>query len=218
MIRSTSLIVTVFLAGCAATPKPTPVQLGELLKTARVTVAPIERPIRLAERTKAQAVGGVVMASVLGTALGGGNVEASRVFAETTGQMLPASYRIENGAGADLALAKKFAERFAAAPEAPARQYVLSVSAQKWELGYVSFMTSQDYALSYQFTLRLSENRNGKLVTVAEPSCGNLKRNNQPPHLPLEAWQADNYKALNAEAERIVEQCYQSGLMELGAG
>ncbi len=34
--------------------------------------------------------------------------------------------------------------------------------------------------------------------------------------MPLDAWRADSYKALNAEAERIVEQCYQRGLMELG--
>lgn len=145
-------------------------------------------------------------------------VEASRVFAETTGQMLPDSYRIDNGTGAGLALAKKFAERFAAAPESPARQYVLSVSARKWELGYVSFLASQDYALSYQFTVRLAENQNGKLVDVAESTCGNLALSHKAPTMPLEAWQADGYKALNLEAERIVEQCYRSELMALGAG
>lgn len=218
MNKLTPLLSPLLLAACASQPKPTPVQIGEMLKTARVTVAPIERPVRLSERTKAQAVGGVVVASVLGTALGGGSVEASRVFAETTGQMLPASYRIDHGTGADLALAKKFSERFAAAPETPARQYVLSVSAQKWELGYLSFLTSQDYVLSYQFTVRLSENRDGKLINVAESTCGNLALSHKAPAMPLETWQADGYKALNLEAERVVEQCYQSGLMALGAG
>lgn len=32
------------LAACASQPKPTPLQIGEKLKTARVTVAPVERP------------------------------------------------------------------------------------------------------------------------------------------------------------------------------
>lgn len=210
------------LTACATTPRPTPAQIGQSLQSGRVVVSPIASPIRLLEKTKAQAIGNVVAASMLGSALGGGNLEASKVFAETAGQALPDSYRIAAGAGADLALAKRFSDYFSARnPNSGTADghYLLTVKAEKWELGYVSFLASQDYALSYLLRVRVEESRGGKRSRIAAYDCHNLGRAaEQTTKLPHEAWQAENYKALNEEAEKIVGECYQQGLRELGLG
>ena len=38
------------------------------------------------------------------------------------------------------------------------------------------------------------------------------------PQLPHETWTTDNYKTLDAEAGKIVEECYGKALLELGVG
>ncbi len=207
------------LTACASTPKLTPKQIGESLKSSKVTVAPITNPIRLSEKTKGQAVGGFVTASVAGTVLGGGSMEASKTFAQTTGQMYGDSVKVVSGAGVDLALAKKFADHFNHFPapaEVAPHNYVLTVQANMWQLGYVSFLTSQDYALTYQFRLRLDENIDGKLNQIATIDCGDVNQYDNSRQMPYQTWVADKYKELDAEAEKIVTQCYQNGLKNLG--
>lgn len=210
------------LTACATTPRPTPAQIGQTLLSGRVVVSPIPTPIRLSEKTKAQAIGNVVATSMLGSALGGGHVEASKVFAETAAHALPDSYRIAAGAGADLALAKRFSDYFSAGSPGSGMSdghYLLTVKAEKWELGYVSFLASQDYALSYLLRVRVEEIRGGKRSRIAQYDCHNLGRESeQATKLPYETWRAGGYKALDEEAEKIVGECYQQGLRELGLG
>ncbi len=207
------------LTACASAPTLTPKQIGESLKAGKITVAPITTPIRLTEKTKGQVVGNFVVASVAGTVLGGGNLEASKTFDQTTGQLYGDIAKIESGSGVELALAKKFSDHFNSLPasaDTTPRNYVLSVQANMWQLGYVSLLTSKDYALTYQFSIQLVENVGGKYSQIAVVDCGDVNQYDSSRLMPYENWVADGYKVLDTEAEKIVTQCYQNGLKSLG--
>jgi len=213
------LVPFLALTACSSTPQISPKQIGEHIKSGKTTVLPIEKPIQLSEKTKSQLVSNAIISSVLGTALGGGHGEAAKILAETTGQALPESYKIASGSGADLALAKKLSEYFSYLPgnnSAPAKNYVLTVKAKKWELGYVSLLSSQEYDLTHHFQILLDEKEGNNLKNVADIYCGNVSGNNKNTRMSHEAWAAENYKALNMEAEKVVGECYQRTLTALG--
>ncbi|GGI53698.1 hypothetical protein GCM10011430_08720 [Oxalicibacterium solurbis] len=190
-----------------------------------VRVAPIETPARLTERTKSQAVGNFLISSVVGSVAGStgnagnmqqmqANMEISRAFSENLSRTLPQNYAVESGRGVDLALAKKMSDYFDASTGAlpKTQELYISVSAPLWELGYTSFLTSEDYNLSYGLNLNVQEKLNDQLNPVTAISCSGVAKET----MPLEAWQADDYKNVNVAAEAIVNKCFTQFMTAMG--
>lgn len=158
------VLLALTISACSTTPVTSQHALREAVLSSRVIVTPIAKPAQLSERTKAQAIGNFVVASVAGSVAGSAgnaanpqqfqnNMDIGRTFGNELSKALPTSYTVGAGQGADLALAKKLSDYFSSktSPSATAdRELSIAVNAQLWELGYVSFLTSQDYALNYQ--------------------------------------------------------------------
>lgn len=220
-------IATVTFTGCATNSNNNNkyFSLKEQMNNGLLTVSPVNHPAKLAERTKAQALGKFVVNSVVSSAVAtanagsypkttnaqtmGRNMQESMEFGQGVGaqlsSVLPDSYKVEAGNGTDLVIAKKLAEYVSASPiKATTPRYALQVSASQWELAYVSFLTSQDYALNYHFTAVVYDNEEVKQKMVSQAQCmGSAKEK-----MPLEAWHADNHKLLNQSAEAIADECY----------
>ena len=209
---------------CSTTPVTSPDALRNAVLNSNVVVAPITKPAQLAERTKAQAIGKFVVSSVAGSLAGSAgdasnfqqfqnNMEIGQAFGRELSKALPDSYAVSAGTGADLALAKKLSDYFDNRPSAPAgRELTIAVNTPLWELGYVSFLASQDYALNYHLQVILLEQKEGKQQAIKTVSCGSTATEK----MPLEAWKAENYKAVDASAEIIVNDCFGRFLAEIG--
>ncbi len=225
---ASALTSGLLLSACATntTISATPTELRDKILHAKVTVLPIEKPAQLTEKTKAQAVGNVIVSSVVSSvaASGGGaaspqqfqnNINIGQTFGNELSKALPSSYGVSAGQGADLALAKKLSEFFSkktSSPSAVERELSISVYAPLWELGYISFLTSQDYALHYNLQVRILEKLDGKVSTLKTVSCAATA----PEKMPLDQWQSADYAALNASAQTIVNTCFHQFLTEAG--
>ncbi len=217
-------LLTLGLSACNSNPVKPHVEVKDALLNSTIKVAPIDNPIQLSERTKGQALGKFVASSVVGslTASAGdassieamnASLEIGKQFSQAVHNNLPDSYAIDSGAGADLALAKKLSDYFAGrAPSTTPNDRVLTlvVSTSLWELGYVSFLTSDDYALNYGLKIALMEQQEDKWQLLKSVNCGK----SPPEKMPLEKWQAENYQAVDASAKLIVDACFSKFLVE----
>lgn len=221
MKRKVGLILialfAVGLTACATKPGVSNAQLKEKLTKSNIRVTPVDKPVQLTERTKSQAVGNFVLSSVVGSVAGSSgnagnmqqlqsNMQISQAFGENLNRALPQNYAVDSGKGVDLALAKKLADYFSVSEATPLKtqDLYISVSASSWELGYVSFLSSQDYKLNYGLNLQIQEKVDNQFQPVTTISCMGAAKE----QMPLEAWQADNYKKVNDAAERIVNDCF----------
>lgn len=219
-----SALLVFAVAACSTTPVTSQDALRDAVMNSNVVVAPISKPAQLSERTKAQAIGNFVVSSVVGSVAGSAgdasnfqqfknNMEIGRAFSRELSRALPDSYVVSAGTGADLALAKKLSDYFGNRPSAPAgRELTIAVNTPLWELGYVSFLTSQDYALNYSLQVILLEQKEDKKQVINTVNCGSSATDK----MPLDNWKAENYKAVNASAEIIVNQCFNRFLAEFG--
>jgi len=219
-----SVLLAFAIAACSTTPVTPKNALREAILNSNVVVAPIAKPAQLAERTKAQAIGNFVVASVVSSAAGSGagsvnaqemqaNMQIMQSFNQNLQQALPNSYVVSAGKGADLALAKKISDYLGSKVQSTTpsnRALTIAVNTPLWELGYVSFLTSQDYALNYNLQVILLEQKDGKQKAIKTVSCSSSAKEK----MPLEQWKAENYKAVDASAEIIVNQCFSQFLAE----
>lgn len=216
------------LSGCATTGTPvaelTPDELHERLEHGSVRVRPIAAPVKLVERTKGQAVGNFLLASVAssiasseGSARTVSEMQANAQIGQTFGQelnrALPTGVESESVGSMEAHLAKLLRERFSSAPDSERGSPIeLVVSASRWELGYESFLGSSDYALSYALGVALVEPSKDAPTTLKRVLC----QGTAPEKMPLDAWKADDHAALSKAAKTIAEQCYQTTLSALG--
>lgn len=220
-----AVLLTLTTTACSTTPSISKDALKDSILNSRIVVAPISKPAQLAERTKAQAIGNFVVSSVAGSVAGSAgdarnmqqlqsNMNIGQTFGRELSKALPDSYAVAAGKGADLALAKKLSDYFdqRAVTSSTGRELGIAVNTTLWELGYVSFLTSQDYALNYQMQVILLEQKDGKQQTIKTVSCGSAAKEK----MPLEQWKAQNYKAVDASAETIVNECFGRFLAEVG--
>lgn len=221
-----SLVCSMFLSACATTTTRSSAELKDMILHANVTVLPIEKPAQLAERTKAQAIGNIVISSVAGSVMASSgsatnlqqfqnNAEIGRNFSNELSKSLPTSYTVGSGKGADLALARKLSEflvKNAPSQGNGVRELSIAVSAPLWELGYISMFTSQDYALNYNFKVQLIEKLDGKTNDLKTISCSASAKEK----MPIEQWKSEDYAAVNASAQAIVDTCFNQFLTETG--
>lgn len=220
-----AVLLTLTTTACSTTPSISKDALKDSILNSRIVVAPISKPAQLAERTKAQAIGNFVVSSVAGSVAGSAgdarnmqqlqsNMNIGQTFGRELSKALPDSYAVAAGKGADLALAKKLSDYFdqRAVTSSTGRELGIAVNTTLWELGYVSFLTSQDYALNYQMQVILLEQKDGKQQTIKTVSCGSAAKEK----MPLEQWKAENYKAVDASAASIVNACFGRFLAEVG--
>ena len=223
-----ALVSCLLLSACATTTTMTTssAELRDMILHAKVIVLPNEKPTQLAERTKAQAVGNVIVSSVVGSVAassGSGanpqqfqnNMEIGRTFSNELSKSLPTSYSVGSGNGADLALARKLSEflvKNAQAHGTVNRELFISVIAPLWELGYISLLTSQDYALNYNLKVQVFEKLDGKTSTLKTVSCSASAKEK----MPLDQWKSEDYAAVNASAQAIVNTCFNQFLTETG--
>lgn len=223
-----ALVSSLLLSACATTTTTTksPAELRDMILQANVIVLPIEKPTLLAERTKAQAVGNMIVSSVAGSVAassGSGanpqqfqnNMEIGRTFGNELSKSLPTSYSVGSGKGADLALARKLSEflvKNAQSHGAVDRKLSISVIAPLWELGYISLLTSQDYALNYNLQVQVLEKLDGKTSTLKTVSCSASAKEK----MPLDQWKSEDYAAVNTSAQTIVNICFNQFLTETG--
>lgn len=221
-----SALLAIAMTACSTTPVTPKNVLREAILNSDVAVAPITKPVQLSERTKAQAISNFVVSSVAGSLLAStgdasnlqqlqNNAEIGRAFSGELSKALPDSYNVSAGKGADLALAKKLSDYLGnlTPSSAPSnRELSIAVNAPLWELGYVSFLTSQDYALNYSLQVILSEQKEGKQQAIKTVICGSSAKEK----MPIEKWKAENYKAVDASAEIIVNECFSQFLAEIG--
>lgn len=194
------------MTACSTTPTTPKSALREAILNSNVVVAPIAKPAQLSEKTKAQAIGNFVVASVVSSAVGSGagavnaqemqaNMQIMQSFNQNLQQTLPNTYVVSAGKGADLALAKKLSDYLGSKVQTTTpsnRTLSIAVNTPLWELGYISFLTSQDYALNYNLQMILLEQKEGKQQAIKTVSCGSSAKEK----MPLEKWKAENYKAV----------------------
>lgn len=216
------------LAGCATTSPQVAELNGEELKDrlqhSAVSVRPVTSPAKLVERTKGQAVGNFLLASVVSSVASSGagarsasefqaNTQIGQTFGQQLNEALPTGSETEGGHSADALLAKRLNERFPAVPDRPSTSPVeLAVSTIRWELGYESFLGSGDYSLGYEFEVQAVGRETDKLQTLKRVRC----QGDAPEKMPLEAWQADSYAAVGKAANEIADRCFQLTMREFG--
>lgn len=219
-------LLALAMTACTTTPAIPKNELRETILNSRVTVAPIAKPTQLSERTKAQAIANVVVSSVAGSlAASAGdasnlqqlqnNAKLGQAFSGELQKSLPDNYRVSAGKGADIALEQKLSDylsNLAPSTSPSARELSIAVNAPLWELGYVSFLTSQDYALNYNLQVILLEQKDDKQQAIKTVSCASSAKEK----MPLEKWKAENYKAVDVNAEIIVNECFSQFLAETG--
>ncbi len=218
------------LSGCATNRTPiaklTPDELRTRVQHSVVSVRSVTTSVKLVERTKGQAVGNFLLASVVSSAASSaagartaGEMQANTQIGQTFGQelnrALPTGAESDSGIGVEARLAKRLRERFPSAPGGtPGQPIELVVSASRWELGYESFLASSDYTLSYALGVAMVEPLSEAPKTLARVSC----QGHVPEKMSLEAWKADDHAAVSKAADRIAEQCFQQTLRALGLG
>lgn len=214
------------MTACSTTPAMPKNALKDVILNSHVVVAPIAKLAVLSEKTKAQALGNFVASTVVSSAIGSGatvgnaqqmqaNMQIMQSFNQNLQQALPSSYKVSAGKGADLALAKKLSDYLGSKQQTTAsnnNDLSIAVNTPLWELAYVSFLTSQNYALNYNLQVSVLEQKNGKLQALKTVSCANSAKEK----MPLESWKAENYKAVDASAEIIVQECFNQFLAETG--
>ena len=232
--RITLALLLALLSSCASAPALHGSDLNDKIHHNYIVVNSINHPAALSERTKAQAVGKFVVASVVSSVATSGNIntkpgdiQALRNAANANMQIgmelnkqltqaLPDSYKVSAGTGADLAIAKKISDYFAnkGKPDAYLDPKVLHINvvSQTWELAFISFLTSQNYALNYSFLVNLGEDIDGKEKIISSTSCAGKSEK----EIPLDSWKNNNYSDVDIEAEKIVEKCYQEIISVLG--
>jgi hypothetical protein len=105
------------------------------------------------------------------------NMELGQALTMELQKSLPDNYKVGAGKGVDLALAKKLSDYFGSKvqPTTPSNQALsIAVNTPLWELGYVSFLTSQDYALNYNLQVVLLEQKEGIDAGILSDSFGAL--------------------------------------------
>lgn len=232
-------VAIISLSGCATNKTLLGAALSDKIRSNYIVVNKIDKPAALAERTKAQAVAKFVVATAVSSIASSGNVntkpgdinafrEAANVKMEIgmalnqqLNRSLPDTYKVSAGAGTDLAIAKKLSDYFAdhakkialdEEARSKAKELHVVVNTGLWELGYISFLTSQNYALNYQFQASLVENIDGKDQVVTSTTC--LGKSEK--EMPLETWKANDYEVVNQEANAIAEKCHQQFISLLG--
>ena len=216
------------LSGCATTRTPiaelTPDELKTRLQHGSVSVRPITTPVKLVERTKGQAVGNFLLASVVSSAASSGagartvgemqaNTQIGQTFGQELNRALPTGVESESEIGVEARLAKRLSERFTSAPDGtPDNPIELVVSASRWELGYESFLASSDYTLSYALGVAMVEPSKEAPKILRRVFC----QGQVPEKMPLDAWKADEHAALRKAADEIAEQCFRKTLSALG--
>ena len=215
------------LTGCATTTYPISElnqdELRDRLQQSAVSVRPVTAPVKLVERTKGQAVGNFIVASVVSSVAVSGtkprtvnemhaNTQIGQTFGQQLNQALPTGVETE-GYAVDVRLAKRLSERFQPMQEDRQGSPIeLVVSAMRWELGYESFFTNSDYTLSYALVVSVVERSTEKQKNLKRISC----QGQVPEKMPLDTWNADDQAALVKAADRIVEECAQKTLSSLG--
>ncbi|GAB7562011.1 hypothetical protein LG202_00500 [Methylobacillus methanolivorans] len=186
---------TILLGACSTTPTVSSSQLRQKLTDSRVVVS-----------------------SVAGSVLGSGgnagnmqqlqnNMQISQQFSQQLYQSLPQTYKVGSGHGADLALAKKVSDYFN--PEnvsstEKSQEIHISISGSLWELGYISMLTSQDYALNYGMHFLIKEKQGDKFKVLAVMHCAGSAKEK----MELDAWKANAYAKVNEAATTIVDKCF----------
>ena len=180
--------------------------------------------MKLAERTKGQAVGNFLLASVVSSAASSGagartvgemqaNTQIGQTFGQELNRALPTGVESESEIGVEARLAKRLSERFTSAPDGtPDNPIELVVSASRWELGYESFLASSDYTLSYALGVAMVEPSKEAPKILRRVFC----QGQVPEKMPLDAWKADEHAALRKAADEIAEQCFRKTLSALG--
>jgi hypothetical protein len=222
------------LSGCATNSHLAGSELNDKLRNNIIVVNPIDKPAQLTERTKGQAFAKFVVSTVVSSVASSGNIntkpgdfqgfqraaDVQMKFGQelntTLNRHLPDNYKVASGTGTDLAIAKKLSDYYANLPRPDSalnpKELHVAVNTNLWELGYVSFLTSQNYALNYSFSASLIENVDGKDKVISSAIC----QGKSEKEMTLESWQANNYQNVNAEAETIAEQCQKKILAMLG--
>lgn len=229
--RLALLSLPLLLNACSTNQTLVGSDLNDKIRNSIVTVVPVSKPAVLTERTKAQAVVKFVATTAVSSIAASGNVntkpgdfkafqkaandqmEMGKLLNQQLQKTVPDNYKVASGAGADMELAQKMSEYYQSKlnPQAVNQLYV-TISAPIWELGYVSFLTSQNYALNYQFTISMYESVDGKDKVVNTTNCmGKVET-----EMPLDSWKNDNYSLVNIEAEKIVDKCYHQFVAFLG--
>lgn len=215
--------VLILLSACATTDKKgmAPEEIRSRLENSRVIVQWVEKPMPLVERTKSKAVGNFIIATVASSALGAGasgNAQASaqitQSFSEQLNQALPSGEIVNGSTGIDHVMVQKLAEHFRnwqPKDTEHANEVIISVQTFMWELGYLSFFDS-DYALNYQLRITAQEKQ-----PLGEQALKTLVcRGQADTKMPLEAWQEENYKAVNQASLLIADTCLQQVTAEMG--
>ncbi len=227
-MKKALLIFVSALAGCATTSyqvsELTPDELKSRLQNGAISVRPVTAPVRLTERTKGQAVGNFIVSSVVSSVAASGtgartasemqaNAQISQSFGQQLNQSLPTGSEVESGGGADARLARRLDDRFRQALQTEKTSPIeLAVSTSRWELGYESFFTSSDYTLSYALTVAVIDRDTDKPRTLKRIQC----QGDVPGKMPLDAWQADNYAAVNKAADDIADNCFKRTITAFG--
>lgn len=233
------VLTLISISGCATNKTLLGSELSDKIRNNYIVVNKIDRPAALSERTKAQAVAKFVVATAVSSIASSGNVNTKpgdiNAFRETANahmqignafnqqlqRSLPDSYRVNAGTGTDLAIAKKLSDYFAdhakkleldQEARSKAKELHVVVNTGLWELGYISFLTSQNYALNYQFQASLVENVDGKDQVITSTTC--LGKSDK--EMPLESWKANDYEVVNQEANLIADICHKKILALLG--
>ena len=216
------------LSGCATTRTPiaelTPDELKTRLQHGSVSVRPVTAPVKLAERTKGQAVGNFLLASVVSSAASSGagartvgemqaNTQIGQTFGQELNRALPTGVESESEIGVEARLANRLSERFPSAPDGtPGNSIELVVSASRWELGYEPFLASSNYTLSFALGVAMVEPSKEAPKILRRVFC----QGQVPEKMPLDAWKADEHAALRKAADEIAEQCFRKTLSALG--
>ncbi len=222
------------LSACATNSHLAGSELNDKLRSSIIVVNPINQPAILAERTKAQAIAKFVVSTAVSSAAASGNIntkpgdfqgfqkaaneqmEFGKQLNSLLTEHLPDTYKVSSGAGTDLAIAKKLSDYYANLPRPDssinAKELHVSVNTMLWELGYTSFLTSQNYALSYSFRVDLIEHIDGKDKVITNTMC----QGKSEKEMTLETWKANNYQNVNSEAENIANECQKKILAFLG--
>ncbi|WP_260295854.1 hypothetical protein [Sedimenticola hydrogenitrophicus] len=228
-IASINALALFILTACSTLlgkPELTAEEMKERLMSSPVSVLPVHEPVMLFERTKTRAIANSVIASLAASAAGNmahtsspqqlqSNMEISREFGQQLHGVLPDGDRVRAGRGPDRAFAGKLAEYFANRESGEAGAsgaVVFRVGASLWELGYESFLANNDYQLNYRLTLRVQAKGEESLQTLKTITCAGSSAH----QMPLEQWQAENYREVDSAAHEIVEHCFDLALLQLG--
>jgi hypothetical protein len=218
---STAIILSMAITGCGNQPELTKNDLQNKTKVSNLYVMPIQTPVKLAERTKAQAIGNALVGVAVGTALGSNtgartpnelanNTKIAMNFSKIVAHALPDSSIVDQGGGIDMLIANKMSsyvsEKYPNDPKKQKKLY-LSVNTPRWEIGFKN-MFSEDYYLNYHITssiIEKDENENEKVIDLTKAEC----RGTYDKSMPLDDWKANNYKEVQSASEMISEQCYE---------